>query len=294
MWLFLSLIYFSPVRRSELVLSAYFIYTAVLSLVLPVSRAARGNAIVLSLTVLAAYAWLIYADSRWRSDMIGVIRDWLALALVLGAYREMGWFAPRTHSYILERRWVVLDRLVLRNWHLHDAIESLGAVLPSILEIAYSLVYVLAPFALAVVYVYGARKRSERFLLLFVLGTLLSYAQFPFWPSEPPRTVFPGEDAPSIHTVFRQFNWFLLGGYGIHTSVFPSAHVSGAFAAAFGSMRALPAKPWLGRLLVVMAVLIAVATVYGRYHYIVDGLAGFAVSLVALGLCLLSERASPD
>src|SRR5262249_33477923 len=35
-----------------------------------------------------------------------------------------------------------------------------------------------------------------------------------------PRTVFPGEDAPSTQTVFRRFNWFLLGGYGIHTSVF--------------------------------------------------------------------------
>jgi len=282
------------VRRSELVLSVYFVYTAILAQALPVSHAVRGNAIMLCVTVLAAYAWLIYADSLWRKEIFGIIRDWFALLLVLAAYREMGWFAPHTHSFVLERRWVVLDRLVLRNWHAHDAIESLGPVLPAILEISYSLVYALAPFALAMLYVYGARKRSERFLLVFVLGTLLSYAQFPFWPSEPPRAVFPGEDAPSIYTVFRQFNWFVLSGYGIHTSVFPSAHVSGAFASAFGMMRALPGKTCVGRFLLVMAVLIAVATVYGRYHYIVDGLAGIAVSLVALGLALMVESASPD
>ena len=168
----------------------------------------------------------------------------------------------------------------------------MGPILPSVLEISYSLVYVIAPFALAMIYAYGAHKRAERFLFIFVLGVLLAYAQFPFWPSEPPRTVFPGEDAPSIHTVFRRFNWFVLGGYGIHTSVFPSAHVSGAFSAAFGTWRALPEKPWVCRLLFALAVSIALATVYGRYHYVVDALAGFAVSLTAVGLGLVAERRS--
>ena len=186
----------------------------------------------------------------------------------------------------------MVDRLILRTWHLHNAIEWLGPVVPSILEIAYSLVYVTAPFGLAMLYVYGARKRSERYLLILVLGVLLSYAQFPFWPSEPPRTVFPGEDAPSMQTIFRRFNWFLLGGYGIHTSVFPSAHVSGAFAAAFGVGQALPEKPWVSRCLLAIAVLIATATVYGRYHYVVDAVAGFAVSVVALALGLLAGRSS--
>jgi membrane-associated phospholipid phosphatase len=128
--------------------------------------------------------------------------------------------------------------------------------------------------------------------LILVLGVLLAYAQFPFWPSEPPRTVFPGEDVPSMQTIFRRFNWFLLGGYGIHTSVFPSAHVSGACSAAFGAMRALPEKPWVWRTLLVTAMLIATATVYGRYHYVVDAVAGVAVSGLALALGRLAGRSS--
>jgi membrane-associated phospholipid phosphatase len=204
----------------------------------------------------------------------------------------MGWLASRTHAYSLERSWIAIDRLVLRTWHVHDAIEWLGPVGPSILEISYSLVYATAPFGLAMLYVYGARKRSEKYLVILVLGVLLAYAQFPFLPSEPPRTVFPGEDAPSMQTIFRRFNWFLLGGYGIHTSVFPSAHVSGACAAAFGAMRALPEKPWVWRTLLVTAMLIATATVYGRYHYVVDAMAGFAVSGVALALGRLAGRSS--
>ena len=189
-------------RWSELVLSVYFIYAATLAILLPVSAEVRIVSVVLNLTVLAGYALLIYAHAIRGRKMLGVMRDWLPLVLVLLAYREMGWFAPRTHSYSLERSWIVIDRLVLRTWHLHDAIEWLGPVVPSILEIAYSLVYATAPFGLAMLYAYGERKRSERYLLILVLGVLLACAQFPFWPSEPPRTVFPGEGAPSMQTIF--------------------------------------------------------------------------------------------
>ena len=83
------------------------------------------------------------------------------------------------------------------------------------------------------------RGAPRRLLVIYLLGLFLSYVQFPFWPSEPPRIVFPGEDAPTVDTAIRQFNQWILGGYGIHTSVFPSAHVSGAFGAAFGLKYAL-------------------------------------------------------
>jgi membrane-associated phospholipid phosphatase len=39
--------------------------------------------------------------------------------------------------------------------------------------------------------------------------------------------------------------------------------------------------------MLIYAVSVSVATVYGRYHYVPDVLAGFGVSLVAAGVCLL-------
>ena len=271
-------------RRSEIIVFVYFVYASVLAAVLPLSTGIRERAILVNLSILAVYAFVIYGDRAPGREVLRVARDWIPLAMALLAYQEMGWFAPREHSFTLERRWIVVDRLVLRNWHLHAAIERFGAVAPTILEMSYMLVYSLAPFALAMLYAYGARKRIDRFLVIFLFGVLLSYVQFPFWPSEPPRTVFPGEDAPTVQTIFRRFNWLMLGGLGIHTSVFPSAHVSGAFSVAFGVMRTLPERRWVGRFLLVMAILIATATVYGRYHYVVDALAGFAVSVLALVL----------
>jgi membrane-associated phospholipid phosphatase len=268
------------------VIIAFLVYAAVSAAVLPVRPPIRPLTIALNTLIVAAYALLIYADRPRRSELLSVIRDWLPLLLVLLAYREMGWFALPMHAHPLEMRWVEWDRLVLRGGA-RRAIELLGPVLPGALEIAYSLVYTLGPFAVAMLYVYRQRPRVDAFLFPFLLGVLLCYAQFPYWPSEPPRTVFPGEDFPSYNTVFRRFNWWMLGGYGIHTSVFPSAHVAGAFSAVFGMWSALPERKWVTRFLLVMAILIATATVYGRYHYLADAMAGFAMAVVAFAITRL-------
>jgi hypothetical protein len=86
---------------------------------------------------------------------------------------------------------------------------------------------------------------------------------------------------------------WMLGNYGIHTSVFPSAHVAGAFAVAFGMRQALPERKWVTRFLYVMALLIAAATVYGRYHYLADAAAGFVVAVIVFASqrCVVSRRA---
>jgi len=76
----------------------------------------------------------------------------------------------------------------------------------------------------------------------------------------------------------------MLGNYGIHTSCFPSGHVAAAFSAAFGMRQALPERPWVSRVLLTMALLIALATVYGRYHYGADAAAGFAVAVFAVAV----------
>jgi len=279
-------------RRSEWILIAYFTYTVVLAQFLRVHPSIPRLVFVLNLTVITGFVLLAYADSLRSRRFLSAIRDWYPYPLMLLAYREMGWLAPLERTYELERAWVVWDRMLLNAWGLREAIEFFGPLLPAILELAYALVYVIPAFAISMLYGYGHRERVDRFLVPFLLGILVPYSLFPCFPSEPPRTVFPGQDFPSVNTIFRRLNWWMLADYGIHTSVFPSAHVSGAFSAAFALIRLLPGQKWVGRLLLVMAVLIATAVVYGRYHYAVDALAGFAASLLALAVSTALERRS--
>ncbi len=278
-------------RASERVLAAYFAYTSVLAFVLRLRAPIPAVTVSLNLTVLAAYALLAWAHSLRGAAFLGVMRDWFPFPLMLLAYREMGWFAQPERRRDLERLWAAWDRAALEGG-LRAAVEAFGPVLPAVLELSYILVYILGPFAMAMFYAYGRRERADSFLFTFTLGVLLCYAQFPLWPSEPPRTVFPGADLPSYNSIFRRINLWMLGGQGIHTAVFPSAHVAGAFSCAFAMIRDLPERPWVGRFLAVMAVLIATATVYGRYHYLADAAAGFAMALVAVGISRIRSRAA--
>lgn len=268
------------VRRTEWVVSVFLVYAMLIAAVLPVPPATRDRLLLINLAILAGYALLIYIDSVLQNEPISMLRDWLPLCLVVLAYREMGWLALPHTDFHLEEQWITWDRLLLRGGA-KSAIEAFGPLLPSLLEIAYSVVHVLSPIAVLVLYFCDRRERVDSFLFVFVLGVLLCYAQFPLWPSEPPRAVFVGEDAPAYDTMFRRFNWWMLGNYGIHTSVFPSAHVGGAFSTAFGMRYALPEKKWISSVLIVIAALIAAATVYGRYHYLVDAVAGFLVAVFA-------------
>lgn len=276
----------SRLRRSEQVLLLYFAYTTVVGLAVGVRHGNRAELLAINSAVWIGFLWLLTRaprEAEWR--------DWLPYPFSLLCYREAGWLASVIPLHDLERKWIVWDRLVLDAWHGRAAIESLGPVIPTVLEAAYLSVYVIGPLALGVLYVFRRREEADRLWLAFLLGLMLSYAQFPFWPSEPPRTVFPGWDLPSFLTPLRRLNLFLVGNYGIHTGVFPSAHVSGAIAGALMLRRIMPERRWVGDAMLTVAVLIAVATVYGRYHYVVDAVSGAAVGVVAYRLaCRVSKH----
>jgi membrane-associated phospholipid phosphatase len=267
-------------RSSEWLLIGYFSYVALIS--------ASRLPLAILLLVVALLAVLAYAESHASREFFSIARDWAPLVLTLAAYREMDLFTPLAWDHHLEFRWIEWDRSLLNGWGVQPAIESLGALLPSYLEFCYLLVYAVGPFTVAVLYLERRRARVNQVLFLYLLGTLLAYALFPYFPSQPPRTLFAGSDLPNVTTALRRFNLWIVNGYGIHSSVFPSAHVSSAFSAAWALLLYLPDRKRYGVGMLIYAVSVAVGAVYGRYHYGVDVLAGFGVSVVAGGVVILA------
>jgi membrane-associated phospholipid phosphatase len=246
---------------------------------LPPEVAWRPFAVTLLVTLLLAA--LAYGEEHEYKRPFSMARDWLPIVLILVAYQEMDWFAFLSHDHHLEFGWVQWDRALLHRFGLQRAIESLGALGPSYLELSYLLVYAVGFFTVAVLYIVERRDLVNRLLMIYLLGTLLSYALFPFFPSDPPRVVFGGADAPNIMTAFRRLNLWLVNDYGIHSSVFPSAHVSSAFSAAWALLLVLPERRQFGVGMLIYAVSVSIATVFGRYHYAADVAAGFWVSVAA-------------
>jgi membrane-associated phospholipid phosphatase len=183
------------------------------------------------------------------------------------------------------------DRLILERWHLRAVIESWGWFVPLYLELCYLLVYGLPAYCIGVLYAQRRRDCVDLFFVIYLAGTLGAYALFPYFPSQPPRIVFPGIDNPGITTWVRDLNLYILTKATIHVGVFPSAHVSSAFSAAWGMFLIFRRRKVFGWALAAYAISVSLATIYGRYHYAADVLAGFAVSLVAATICLsLAKR----
>lgn len=258
-------------RSSEWLLLGYFAYVALISpfFISPWKPLALFAAVALALLVLArTESWL---------------RDLAPLLLTLVAFEQMDWFTPAVRNHHLEEVWIGWDHTLFDHYALRTAIESAGRLLPMFLELCYALVYVVGPVSLLALIANGRRNRIDRFWLAYLAGTLGAYALFPYFLSQPPRTAFAGQDLPDFLTLLRQFNLWIAGRYDIHSSVFPSAHVSSALSAAWGLLDTLPERPWIGWTMAVYGLCVAIATVYGRYHYAVDALAGIGISLLVAG-----------
>jgi membrane-associated phospholipid phosphatase len=277
-------------RSTEWLLILYFGYVALIAPAFPLTPEVSWRPWLVEALVCALFLALGYGASREHSEFFNVLRDWAAVALVLVAYREMDWFSPLARNFKLELHWVAWDRAILYAGGLQRAIESLGALLPGYLELCYLLVYAVAPFVVAILYFEHRRERVNGVLFLYLLGTLLAYALLPYFPSDPPRVAFGSSDTPNIGTALRQLNLWIVGDYGIHSSVFPSAHVSSAFSAAWALFEYLPERRRIGWGMLVYAISVALATIYGRYHYTADVAAGIAVSLVPAAMILLARR----
>lgn len=233
---------------------------------------------------------LARADARAAGKSWSVVRDWLPAPLLLIAYWSADWVPHGPGQRSLEHALIGWDRIVLNDWGVRAAVERLGPLLPTILELAYLVVYAVPPLAIAYFYLRRERRRLEDFLFPFLLGTLTTYALLPYFPSEGPRVVFAGADLPAYETVFHRLNLWILDTGDIRSSVFPSGHVTVAFSAAFAMLLALPDRRRVGWILMVIGVLVLVDTVYGRYHYAADGLAGLTISAAAFG-CVLVQQA---
>lgn len=275
-------------RRSEWTLCAFFFYIALLC----VWRNPRPSLGTVAFLIPPALVAVARVDARSRWPGWSVVRDWLPAGLLLLAYWSVDWVPARPANHGLEQLLVGWDRVLLRDWGLGAATERFGLLVPTVLELAYLVLYSVPPLAIAGFYLRHERDRLDDFLFPFLLGTLTTYALLPHFPVEGPRFAFAGEDLPQVETVLRRVNMWVLDHYDIRSSVFPSGHVAAAFSASFAMRLAAPHRPVVSRALLALAVLVWVNTVYSRYHYAADGLASVAISATVTALLISYRRRS--
>lgn len=281
-------------RAAEWVLCGYFGLVACVAPFFTGRPAVGWRPALIWITVCGILLALAAGERFGNARAFQIARDWTPLALLLAAFREMDLFTPLTYSRNLEQSWVKWDHLILHDWNLSGAIDALAPLSNNFLELCYLLVYGTGLFCVALLYLLKRSRRVPRWNLIYLAGTLPAYALLPYFPSRPPRILFPDADPVGLASPIRELNLYILRHATIHVGVFPSAHVSSVFAAAFGTLLVLPEHKAIGRGLLAYAICVSVATVYGRYHYAVDAVAGFGVSLVAAAVAYgLRNREQP-
>jgi membrane-associated phospholipid phosphatase len=264
-------------RPADWLFSIFFVYLGAVA----VWKGAPSWCVVTALCVPLLLLGLARLDLGSRTTTWNMVRDWLPLALVLVAYESTDCIAAATPNRAFETALMQWDHRLLSQWGLRSAIEYGGATVPRLLDAAYLGLYAMPPLAVGYLYAMRQRVRVDRFLLPFLLATLVTYALLPHFPSRGPRQAFPGADAPRVQTAFGRINVAILDRWDIERSVFPSGHVTVAFAVAFGLLLAIPEHRGAGAVLLLFALLVFLDTVYARYHYAADGVAAIAVSLFA-------------
>ncbi len=198
---------------------------------------------------------LLALTAPLRLRVCGIVRDWLPAPLLLVAYWAVDWPSGTGYRLDLERRWVQLDKALLIGWSGKAAVESLGWMLPFLLELCYSLLYAIPPVSIGVLYLYRRRDRVDRFLFTLLLGALTTYALLPLFPSRSPRIAFPGEDLRAFNTPSAYLNVWLLDHCDIQAVSSPavmSQSVSRRPSPCFwpspsGGVWRLQSPPWLAR-----------------------------------------------
>jgi membrane-associated phospholipid phosphatase len=149
----------------------------------------------------------------------------------------------------------------------------------TLMHAAYLSYYLILPGAALGLWLSRRRDAARRTLLLMMVAFYACYAIFFFFPVAGPRYLFPHARNAATAVPLAAFANRLVAGGSAWGTAFPSSHVAVSMVAAVCALRAW--RP-LGAVLLPAALLLALATVYGQFHYAVDAVAGCLLGALIL------------
>ena len=243
-----------------------------------------GHAAVISLVLVAARI----ASRRphrvtSRANLAAIINGWYPVVLITLTYKELEYLIPRLHPRDYD--WP-LARIDYRLFGFHPTVwlERLAhPALSETLQLAYSCYYFL-PVALGFVLWRSRRFQAFHFFVfILALGFYLSYLGYIIVPAIGPRFVLADLQTTPL-TGLLMFEWVrgtLDRAEGITRDCFPSGHTALTLLVLYYARRF--SRPLFWVILPVAAAIIA-GTVYLRYHYVIDVIAGAMLALLVITL----------
>ena len=259
--------------RWDWVALGYVTYLAAVSLTRREFGRARAPVLAAAIVAWVSQATIVMLGGSGAS-LTPVLAVALPALVLLAGYWLSGLFFVRPDNR-LERVLLDVDHaLLLRSGVLGRYRQAPRGVV-EYFELSYLLVYVAVPAGAAILALAGHSDRIGYFWTVVLLAEFACYGMLPWLQTRPPRALEP-EPARLVRT--RRLNLGVVNRASIGANTVPSGHAAGAMATALAVGSVMPLA---GALLMILAISIAIASVLGRYHYLVDSVLGVLVAVGA-------------
>lgn len=241
------------------------------------------NALLLTAVyLLLITAQIILMKFKDRNRLLGISHDLLfPVICVLVLFDSLGSIVHSMNPEDIDPLLAKLDYLLF-GVHPTVALEKImNPVLTDILQLAYTSYYFL-PLILGIALIKNKKRREfEESLFLILLCFYLSYAGYILFPALGPRFYLDHLQTTQLQgfLIAEPMQKFLNYAEGIKRDAFPSGHTAIALTVLYLSFKFSRKIFWF--FLPVVSALIF-STVYCRYHYVVDVIAGIILAIITI------------
>jgi membrane-associated phospholipid phosphatase len=228
--------------------------------------------------IAVGIAWLAWAATRSENRALQFARNWYPLALYIFFFEELrGLVHAIFHEWF--DRWLILFDYNFGGAHPAAWLSRFANPgLNDFMQLSYMTYFLYLVILPAILYLQGRRAEFWTVMVATAIAHYSVYVIAVLFPVESPYFaraslhLAPLEGGAATTTIE-----FIERFGRVHGAAFPSAHVAGSVVALLAARRY---KPWLFWICFPFFLSMCVATVYGRYHYIADVLAGTVVGAI--------------
>ena len=239
---------------------------------------------LISLYSIFFIAQIILIRFKNNGRFMGLFYDLIfPILCVLVIFDSLEWLVHYVNPEDIDPILIRLDYLIFNNHPTIILERVMSPLLTDILQIAYSTYYFI-PISLGVVLLLNnQREEFNRTLFLILFCFYLSYLGYILMPALGPRFTISHLQTTELRGLFiaEPLQKLLNKLEGIKRDAFPSGHTAVAVTVLYLAYRFKKRFFWI--LLPIVSALIF-STVYCRYHYVVDIIAGFGLTLLTIFL----------
>ena len=233
--------------------------------------------------IFAVLLFLLWAVRGIKNPIVQFIRDLYPLAAMLFFYKEIGLLVHQYFDWTLDESLISVDdelgRIGRRVWNFQQFYPPMR-LLNEFFSIGYSFYFILMPLSALMIYFKAPPAKFRAFMFSLSFTYYFCYLLFIFLPAESPRFYMPGLREGLKGYWISDWLQAAVEKNAFPGGSFPSSHIA-------ASIICIMAYPYLGRfknVVLFLTLALFAGTIYGRYHYFADVVAG---SIVGTGIYFL-------